>query len=145
MITKSLSKKQVIIPIGSNNSEKVMAKINIHVSNINRLLKRVKSEISIDFIWSDNKKLLITTNKVAIASNLNIIEKYIKDLNNVDSDDIINSRLPQSKLYLKILSIHTNLSLSSDIVERVIKQLIFLMLSYYHCILILLNSLQNIT
>jgi len=43
-----------------------MAKANAHVSNINQLLKGVKSEVSVDFICSDNKGLLLTTNKVAI-------------------------------------------------------------------------------
>ena len=80
-----------------------MVKANIHVSNINRLLKGVKSEIFIEFIHSNNKRLLITTNKVAAISNLNIIEKYIKDLNNVDLNDIISPGLLQSKSYLKII------------------------------------------
>jgi len=80
-----------------------MVKANIHVSNINRLLKGVKSEIFIEFIHSNNKRLLITTNKVAVISNLNIIEKYIKDFNNVDLNDIISLGLLQSKSYLKII------------------------------------------
>jgi len=70
-----------------------MVKTNIYISNINRLLKRVKSKISVDFIWSDNKRLFITTNKVAATSDLNIVKKYIKNLNNVDFNDIISLRL----------------------------------------------------
>ena len=102
-----------------------MVKANAHVSNINKILKRIKSKIFINFIWSNNKRLLITTNKVAAVSNLNIIEKYVKDLNDVDSN-IMSPRLSQSKLYLKILGItyfvkDTSLSLLSDIIERVIK------------------------
>ena len=99
-----------------------MAKANAYISSIYGLLKEVKSEISVDFIQSDNKGLLITTNKVTTVSNLKIIEKYIKNLNNIDSDDVISFRLSQSKSYLKILSIsyfikNTNLSLSFDITE----------------------------
>jgi len=70
-----------------------MVKTNTYISNINRLLKRVKSKISVDFIWSDNKRLLITTNKVATTSDLNIVKKYIKNLNNVDFNDIMSLRL----------------------------------------------------
>ena len=126
MTTKSPSRKQIIIPIKSNNAEIVIAKANIYVSNVNRLWMGVKSEIFINFICSDNKGLLITTNKVDIISNLNIIKKYVKDLNNIDSNNIISLRLPQSKSYLKILSIpyfvkDTNLSISSDIIESIIK------------------------
>ena len=82
-----------------------MVKVNIHVSNINRLLKGVKSEIFIEFIHSNNKRLLITTNKVAVISNLNIIEKYIKDLNNVDLNDIISPGLLQSYIKLNTQSV----------------------------------------
>jgi len=50
----------------------------------------------------------------------------MKRLNNVNSNNVISSRLPQSKLYLKILGISyfikdTNLFITSDIIERVIK------------------------
>ena len=125
MIIKGLLRKQIIVSIGSNNSKKVIIKANAYVSNINKILKRMKSKIFINFIWSNNKRLLITTNKVATASNLNIIEKYVKDLNDVDSN-IMSPRLSQSKLYLKILGItyfikDTSLPLLSDIIERVIK------------------------
>jgi len=75
------------------NANKIIAKATAHISNINRLLKRVKFEISVDFIWSDNKGLLITINKVAITSDLNIIKKYIKNLNNIYSNNIMSSRL----------------------------------------------------
>lgn len=46
-----------------------------------------------DFIRSDNKKLLITTNKVAVVFNLNIIKKYMKDSNDMDYSDIMSLRL----------------------------------------------------
>jgi len=105
IITKGLLNKQVIITMSSNNSEKIMVKANAYVSNLNRFLKRVKSEYFVDFIYTNNKKLLITTNKVVITSNLNIIKKYIKDLNNIGYNDIESSRLSQSKSYFKILSI----------------------------------------
>ena len=60
---------------------------------------------------------------MAISSNLNVVEKYMKELNNVDASNIMSSRLSQSKSYLKILGIlyfieDTNLS---DIIKRIIK------------------------
>jgi len=71
-----------------------MTKANAYISNISRLLKEVKYEISINFIWLNNKKLLLTTNKVAVASNLNIIEKYFKKLDDIDYySEIMSSRL----------------------------------------------------
>ena len=71
-----------------------MAKANTHITNINRLLKRVKFTTSIDFIHADNKDILITTNNATSASDLNIIEKYIKELNNIDYDNIKSLHLP---------------------------------------------------
>ena len=50
----------------------------------------------------------------------------MKELNNVNLNDIISPRLPQSKSYLKLKDIpyfhnNTNLSVTSDIIEGVIK------------------------
>ena len=113
--------------MGSNNTEWVITKANIHISNINRLLKEVKSNISVDFIQSDNKRLIITTNKVAAASDLKYNQKIYEELeNDIDHSNIMSPRLPQSKFYLKILGIlyfieNINLPISSNIVESIIK------------------------
>ena len=50
----------------------------------------------------------------------------MKELNNVELNDVINIRLLQSKFYLKILGIpyfpkDTNLLVIPDIIEKVIK------------------------
>jgi len=71
---------------------------------------------------SDNKRIVVTTYKVATSLDLNIVEKYIKKLNNVDLSNIISLRLLQLKSYLKILSIYyfaddTNLPITLDIIE----------------------------
>ena len=97
MTTKGFFYKQIIILIGINNTERVMAQANNHVENINRLLRGIKSEISANYICSNNKEIVITTNKVAVSFNLNIVKKYMKDLNDVDSNDITSPRLLQLK------------------------------------------------
>ena len=43
----------------------VILQANVYISNINRLLKTVKSNVLADFIHSDNKGVIITTNKMA--------------------------------------------------------------------------------
>ena len=103
-----------------------MIQSNVHIANINRLLKGVKSEISADYIHSDNKEIVIMTNKIATFSDLNIVEKYMKELNDIELNNIMSSRLPQFKSYLKILGIpyfleDTNLYVMPDIIKRVIK------------------------
>ena len=121
-----LSRKQIIIPISMNNAKRVMIQSNTHIVNINRLSKGVKSEISADYIHSDTKRIVITNNKIAVFSDLNIVKKYMKELNDADLNNIMSPRLPQSKSYLKILGIpyfleNTNLSIIPNIIERVIK------------------------
>ena len=103
-----------------------MAQSNIHISNINRSLKGIKLEIIVDFIRSNNKNIIFTTNKATATLDLNIVKEYLENLNDVDSSDLISLRLLYLKLYLKILSItyfieNTNLLLTFDIVEKVIK------------------------
>lgn len=50
----------------------------------------------------------------------------MKELNNVNSNNVMSSRFPQSKSYLRILGISyftedTNLFITLDIIKRVIK------------------------
>lgn len=90
MTTKGSSRKQIIIPISINNSNTIISQVNVYILNINRLLKGMKFEVSTNFICSDSRGVIITTNKVAVTSDLNAVEKYIKELNNIDSNDIIS-------------------------------------------------------
>ena len=89
---------------------------NKHVFNINRALKDIRLDIIANFIHTNNRGLTITTNKVAFVLDLTTIEKYIKNINNINSENIILSRLPQSKSYLKILYLikDTNVSVSAN-------------------------------
>jgi len=125
MTIKDLSRKQIIIPMGINNTEREIVKSNANIANINKLLKSIKSEVSVDFIYSNIKDIVVMTSKIATMSDLNIIEEYMKYLNNVNLSDVISPRLLQSKSYLKILGIpycveNTNLSITTDIVKRII-------------------------
>jgi len=121
----------------------VFSSITVYITNINRLLKGIKSKISANFIHSNNKKVVVITNKIVIFSDLNIVKKYMKELNNVNSNDIISPKLPQFKSYLKILDIpyfidNINLSVISNIIQRVIKTThIFdnTVLAFYFCII----------
>jgi len=80
--------------MSTNNTERIIAQASKHVRNINKSLKNIKFEIAVNYIQLDSKNIIVTTNKVAVSSDLNTVEKYIKDLNNIDSDNIISPRLP---------------------------------------------------
>jgi len=90
------------------------------------LLKDIKSEICTNFIYPGNREIIIIINKVIFTSDMNTIEKYMKNLNNMDSNEVMSLRLLQSKLYLKILDISyfikdTNLPITVDVIKIVIE------------------------
>ena len=100
-----------------------MKESSAHVANINRTLKNVKLEIMADFICSDNRGIIITTNKIVSMLDLQTIERYIKNVNNIKSYYIKALRLLQSKSYLKIIGISylledSNTLISSDVVKK---------------------------
>jgi len=80
MTTKGPSRKQIMVPMSSDNSNSFMKNSSTHISNLNRLLRNTKTEIAVDFIRSDPIGLVIITNKVAIQSDLQIIDQYVKKL-----------------------------------------------------------------
>ena len=71
--------------MGNDNIDKFMKNSSIHVANLNRNLRNTKFEVLVDFIWSDLLGVTVVTNKVLLSSNLLIIEKYVKNLENIDS------------------------------------------------------------
>ena len=81
-----------------NNAERIITQSNMHVSNINRSLKDIKLEICTNFIHSDNKSIIITTNKIVLTLDIETIKKYMKNLNNVDLNEVISPRLPNWNL-----------------------------------------------
>jgi len=54
MITKRSSRKQVIIPMNTKNKNCFMKDLSAYISNINKALKNIKSEIIVDFIHLNN-------------------------------------------------------------------------------------------
>ena len=128
MTIKGPSRKQVIISMSEDNARTIVSQANTHISNINRLLKGVKSEILANFIQFDNKEIITTTNKITANSDLKLVEEYIKKLNDINSNQVMCSCLSQSKFYLKILEIpyyivNTNSPIIFDIIEKVIKDI----------------------
>ena len=66
-----------------------MVKLNKHITNINRAL-------------NDNRNIAITTNKVATNLDLNIIEKYIKNIDEVDTNKVMSTSVITRKVWTDI-------------------------------------------
>jgi len=50
MTTKSPSRKQVIIPINNTNKKNFIEESSVHITNMNRAFKNIKTEVMVDFV-----------------------------------------------------------------------------------------------
>ena len=112
--------------MSTDNVKNFVKASSTYVININRSLKSIKSDIMADFICIDNKGIVISTNKVASLSDLQVIEKYVKSFLCVEVEHIDSPRLPQSKSYLKIVGIlylseQSDSCIFSNDIEKILK------------------------
>ena len=112
--------------MSNDNKAKFMESSSSHITNLNRALKIIKLDIMADFVHIDQAGITIVTNKVVSSLDLQTINKYVKNVNHINSDSVDILYLPQSKFYLKIISIlylveNTNTPIPSDIVEEIVK------------------------
>jgi len=84
---------------------KFMKESSHHISNINRALRNIKSDVLVNFICSDPLGIMIAICKVISSSDLQVIKKYIKNINCIDITGVDIPYLLQSKSYLKIIGI----------------------------------------
>ena len=105
MTTRGPSRKEVIIPMAKYIAELMINSVHTHIINVNKCLKNSKLDIVTDFICITNNGIVITTNKPANNLNLLTIEKYLKSIQNVNSDLIKSLHLPKSKSYMKIIGL----------------------------------------
>jgi len=88
MTTKSPSRKQVIIFMRKDNRNKFMEDSNNYVTNLNRALKNIKSDILVNFIRKEYSGITIITNKFVLALDLQTIENYIKNTNSIKAKGV---------------------------------------------------------
>ena len=105
IIIKSSLYKQVIIPMSNELTKKFLKDLSMHIININHALRNILSNTIADFIYVEDKGVVITTNNVSSQSDLQEIKKYIKNYLTTNAEQVSSPRLPQSKSYLKIVGI----------------------------------------
>ena len=111
-----------------DNTNKFVKESCVHITNINRTLKNIKSDVIADFICVENKSMIISTNKVASLLDLQSIKKYIKNTHYIEVEQMEFLRLSQSKSYLKIIGIlylskQTNTHITSNDIEKILKNI----------------------
>ena len=84
MTAKDPSRKQIIVPISNENKAKFIKESSVHITNLNRALTNIKSEVMADFVHSDQAYITTITNKVAFSLDLQMIEKYVKNVNSIN-------------------------------------------------------------
>ena len=70
MTTKELFHKQVIVSISKANVNNILVLSIIHVININRVLRNIKSNIMVDYIQPKTTGITIVSNTVVSSSDL---------------------------------------------------------------------------
>ena len=65
--------------MSNNNKSKFIKESSDHITNINRLLQSIKSDVRVNFIYSENLGVTIVTNKIASSLDLQTIKKYVKN------------------------------------------------------------------
>jgi len=109
-----------------DNTNNFVKESSIYVTNINRTLKNIKSDVMADFICVENNGIVISTNKVTNLLDLQTIKNYIKSACSIKADQIEFLRIPQLKSYLKLISIpylseKTNSYITSDEIDYILK------------------------
>ena len=99
-----------------------MKESSVHITNMNRILKNIKMDVMVDFVWQDLNSIIIVTNKVALTLKLQTIENYIKNADHINVKEVKTPRFPQSKFYFKIIGIpylqeNTNTPITSSVVK----------------------------
>jgi len=102
---RDLFHKQIIVLMNNETANKLLKDVSMYIININRALKNIKSKVMADFICVKDKGIIISTNNIANPSDLQEVEKYVKNMLYMEVDQISFLRLPQSKSYLKVVGI----------------------------------------
>ena len=125
MTTKSLSCKQIIIPMNKETANKYIKDVSNYISSINWALKVIKSKIVTNFIYIDDRGIIISTNNITLLSDPQKVEKIVKNLLQDNDDQIASPYLPQSKSYLKIVGIsYVNKQINTHISPKDIKKIL---------------------
>jgi len=61
---------------------------SIYITNINKAFKNIESNIMIDYIWPEATDVTIITNNIVLAADLQVIENYVKNIENIMSENI---------------------------------------------------------
>ena len=74
--------------MSKTNVDNIIASVTDHITNINRMLKNIKSKVMVDYIQPETTDIIIVSNGIATSSDLQVIKNYIKNIENIMSEDV---------------------------------------------------------
>jgi len=90
MTMKGPSRKQVIVLMSKTNAKIIGSNASFHIKFNNRCLKETNSNTLADFIYMEKVGIIVTTNQAVSVQDIGIIEKILKEAENIDQDLIDN-------------------------------------------------------
>ena len=79
--------------MNDTNKNNFTKESSVHITNMNRVLKNIKIDDMVDFVWQDLNGIIIVTNKVALTLKLQIIDYYVKNANCINVKEVETPRL----------------------------------------------------
>ena len=76
------------------NKKNFMEESSTYITNMNRALKNIKTEVIVDFIQLDPSSIVIVTNKVVSSLDLQTIKNYIKNTDCINANEVKVLRFP---------------------------------------------------
>jgi len=70
------------------NKKVFMEKNSTHITNMNKILKNIKTEVMVNFVQLDPSGIVIMTNKVTSSLDLQMIENYVINTNCINTVSI---------------------------------------------------------
>ena len=125
MTTHRPTRHQVLIPLDTPIAEVIVANAATAVESSNRGLVEAHSKLRVESVCKPWDGIFMSTNFVVLAAELEIIKQWLKKVAGLAASTMVEPHLPQSKSFLKILSIpywgnNSLLSITQAQVESVI-------------------------
>ena len=95
----------MLIPLDTFTAEVIVANTTTAVESYNRDLVEAHSKLRVESVCKAWDGISMSTNFVASAAELEVIKQWLKKVAGLAASTVMESRLPQSKSFLKILGV----------------------------------------
>jgi len=105
MTTQGPTRHQVLIPLTPATAKMVVANAALAVESCNKSLVSARSKLRVESVHKVWDGISMSTNSVASAAELEVIKQWLKKTAGLGEITEVESHLPQSKSFLKVLGI----------------------------------------